>query len=152
MWEPFSEPARRAVVRAQQVALMFGSGFIGTEHLAFALAEGDDDVGHLLANALDRDEIRARLGTLSEPPQQEIQFTHGAKRTIELAFVNARRLNHEHIGIAHLALGLLDSGDALDRSDPPALIAGSNLEALRTELARVAAQDDPRSPRAKHEG
>src|ERR1700692_1968244 len=32
MWEPFSEGARHAVVRAQQVAQMFGSSTIGTDH------------------------------------------------------------------------------------------------------------------------
>ncbi|HYW52696.1 MAG TPA: Clp protease N-terminal domain-containing protein [Dongiaceae bacterium] len=137
MWEPFTEGSRRAVVRAQEVAQMFGNSFIGNEHLAFALAETDDDVGHLLANALDRDAIRARLGTVRNAPPEEMVFTSGAKRTIEMAFENARRLNHNYIGSGHLALGMLDSEDA------PPLLPGCDLTELRTQLARGASAHDP---------
>ena len=150
MWEPFGPAARRTIVRAQEVAHLFGSGFIGTEHLAFVLAEGDDEVGHLLANALDRDAIRARLGGVSEAPKSEMKFTQGAKRTIELAFVNARRLHHDYIGVAHLALGLLDPGEPLDRTEPPALRPESDVEALRAALVGVAGDDKP--PRVGQRG
>jgi len=149
MWEPFGARARRTIVRAQEVAHLFGSGFIGTEHIAFALAEGDDEVGHLLANSLDRDAIRERLGSLTEAPKREMVFTRGAKRSIELAFVNARRLNHNYIGVAHLALGLLDAGDPLDPGDPPALVPGGDVTALLAALAAVAADDDPTATRAE---
>jgi ATP-dependent Clp protease ATP-binding subunit ClpA len=107
---------------------MFGSGSIGTEHIAFALAEGDDDVAALLAGSLDRDAIRERLGSLSEAPKREMDFTSEAKRAIERAFVNARRLNHKSIGVAHIALGLLDTGD------PPRLAAGGDVTILRAAL------------------
>jgi ATP-dependent Clp protease ATP-binding subunit ClpA len=137
MWEPFSEPARRAIVRAQEVAAMFGSTFIGTEHIAFALAEGDDDLGHLLAKSLDREAIRERLGGASSAPSQEMVFSTGAKRSIESAFENARRLNHSYIGPAHLALGILASGD------PPPMLSGGDPEWLRAALDQVANGDDP---------
>jgi ATP-dependent Clp protease ATP-binding subunit ClpC len=133
MWEPFSGGARRAIVRAQEVAHMFGSRSIGTEHITFALAEGDDEVAAVLANALDRDAIRERLGSVSEAPKREMDFTSDAKRVIECAFVNARRLDHKSIGVAHIALGLLDAGD------PPPLVPGGDVTALRTALDGVAA-------------
>jgi ATP-dependent Clp protease ATP-binding subunit ClpC len=139
MWEPFSQGARRTVVRAQEVAHMFGSGSIGTEHIAFALAEGDDDVAGLLASSLDRDAIRERLGTLSEAPRREMNFTSDAKRTIERAFANARRLNHKSIGVAHIALGLLDAGE------PPQLVAGGDVTALRAALDGAAAAAETRT-------
>ncbi|MEA2721401.1 MAG: ATP-dependent Clp protease ATP-binding subunit ClpC [Candidatus Eremiobacteraeota bacterium] len=139
MWEPFTEPARRAIVRAQEVAQMFSSHYIGTEHIAFALAEGDNEVGHLLAEAFDRDAIRERLGDVSRAPEQEMVFTTGAKRSIETAFENARRLSHNYIGLAHLALGILDSGD------PPPLVAGRDVAVLRDDLGRAAAGDAPAS-------
>ena len=137
MWEPFSRSARRTIVRAQEVAHLFGSDHIGTEHLAFVLAEGDDEVGCLMAGALDRDAIRERLGVASGAPKGEMVFAPEAKRVIELAFVNARRLNHEYIGVAHLALGLLDNGEPL----PP----GADLAALRSSLAGAASEDDPKT-------
>jgi Clp amino terminal domain, pathogenicity island component len=134
MWEPFSHPARRAVVRAQEVAQMFGANFIGTEHLMFALAEGDDPVGAALASAVDPDEVRKQLGDVSRAPSTEMAFTSGAKRSIELAFENARRLNHSYIGTAHLALGILGT-------EPPALLPGHDAVSLRAALEDAATHD-----------
>jgi hypothetical protein len=136
-WEPFSEPARRAVVRAQEVAQMFGAHFIGTEHLVFALAEADDPVGAALSNAVDRDAIRELLGNVTSAPVDEMVFTAAAKQSIELAFENARRLNHDYIGTAHLALGILSS------AAPPPLLADHDAESLRVALVLVAPHDRP---------
>jgi ATP-dependent Clp protease ATP-binding subunit ClpA len=135
LWEPFSARARRAVVRSQEVAQMFGAHFIGTEHMIFALAEGDDPVGEALAKSVDREALRERLGNVSQAPVVEMVFTPGAKRAIELAFENARRLNHDYIGTAHMALGILAS------PEPPPLMAGHDAAALRSELDRAAAHD-----------
>jgi ATP-dependent Clp protease ATP-binding subunit ClpA len=137
MWEPFSEPARHAIVRAQEVAQMFGSSYIGTEHITFALAERDDAVGEALAKTVDRDAIRERLGAASATPVAEMVFTSGAKHSIERAFENARRLNHNFIGTAHIALGILGSGDA------PPMLDGTDVAALRAKLERAA--DDERA-------
>ena len=131
-WEPFSAPARHAFVRAQAVAQMFGSSSIGPEHVAFALAEADDDVGRAFANALDRDAIRARLGVASAPPAEEMTFSRETKRVIEAAFENARALNHALVGNGHIALGILDA------EDPPKLAAGTEQIVLRAELQRLA--------------
>jgi ATP-dependent Clp protease ATP-binding subunit ClpA len=139
MWEPFTEPSRRVIVRAQEVAQMFSSHFIGTEHIAFALAEGDNEVGRIFAGAIDRGAIRERLGEVSSAPVVEMVFTGGAKRAIETAFENARRLNHNYIGLAHLALGILDSGDT------PPLVAGTDVGQVREELNRAAIADAPAS-------
>lgn len=135
MWEPFSGPARRAVVRSQEVAQMFGAHFIGTEHMIFALAESDDAVGAALAKSVDREALRVLLGKASRAPTGEMVFTPGAKSAIELAFENARRLNHSFIGTAHLALGILGT------KQPPPLVPGEDLEALRATL-ELAARDD----------
>jgi hypothetical protein len=137
MWEPFSEPARRTIVRAQEVAQLFASSFVGTQHLAFALAEGDDDVATAVAGAIDRVALRERLGAAGGAPADEMVFNVAAKRTIESAFENARRLNQNFIGAAHLALGVLDSGD------PPPLVASASLDRLRTLLIVAALGCDP---------
>jgi hypothetical protein len=140
MWEPFSEGARRAVVRSQEVAQMFGAHYIGTEHMIFALAEGDDVVGAALAKAVDRDALRNELGEVSRAPTDEMVFTAGAKRSIELAFENARRLNHNFIGTAHLALGILGT------PDPPLLLPGEDIGVLRATLDLAATHAGPPSP------
>jgi ATP-dependent Clp protease ATP-binding subunit ClpA len=135
MWEPFTERARRTVVRAQEVAQMFASSYIGTEHLAFALAEEGDDVGRILTTAVDREQLRERLGAARQKPRSEMVFTSGAKRAIELSFENARRLNHNYIDAAHLALGMLDAKDDLP------LRADADLRAVRAELEQAASTD-----------
>jgi hypothetical protein len=136
MWEPFSEPARRAVVRAQEVAQMFRGPYIGTAHMLFAIAERDDPVGAALTNAVDRDALREQLESVSQGAVAEMVFTSGAKRAIELAFENARRLNHNYIGTAHLALGIVGS-------EPPALLPGHDVLSLTAALVLVAQHDGP---------
>ena len=137
MWEPFSEPARRAVVRSQEVAHMFGANYIATEHMVFALAENDDRVGATLAKAVDREALRSRLGDVSHAPSLEMVFTSGAKRSIELAFENARRLNHNFIGTAHIALGILGT------DEPPPLLPGQDIGVLRAALDLAATHEGP---------
>ncbi|HTD37245.1 MAG TPA: Clp protease N-terminal domain-containing protein [Candidatus Limnocylindrales bacterium] len=135
MWEPFTQSARHTIVRAQEVAQMFASNYIGTEHIAFALAENDDQVGQILATAIDRDELRERLGAARQKPPSEMVFTGAAKRAIELSFENARRLSHDFIGSAHLALGILQAEDEIP------LRAGADLRAVRAELEQAALSD-----------
>src|ERR1700685_762208 len=100
-WDPFTEPARRSIVRAQEVAQMFGSSSIGTAHMTFALAESDDEVGSALAAAIDREAMRNLLGGAGAGPADEMTFTRGAKQSIELAFESAHRLKQNLIGPAH---------------------------------------------------
>jgi len=133
-WEPFTADARHAMVRAQEVAVLFGGSSVGTEHVLFALADSDDALGALLAGALDRDAIRERLGAVSGAPGAELQFSDGAKRTVALAFANARRLGHKFIAPAHLALGALEA-------EPPQLTGAASTAEVRTVLEHLA-QDE----------
>jgi hypothetical protein len=64
----------------------------------------------------------------------ELQFSDGAKRTVALAFANARRLGHNFIGPAHLALGALEA-------EPPVLAGAVSGAEVRTELEHLA-QDE----------
>ncbi len=136
MWEPFNEGARRTVVRAQEIAQMFASHYIGTEHLAFALAEGDGEVGRIVSGALDRDAMREAMGAVRQQPRREMVFTPAAKRSIELAFENARRLNHHFIDAGHLALGVFQSDDKLPVRE------GTDLRAVFAALDQAAAVED----------
>src|SRR5262245_1392182 len=61
----------------------------------------------------------------------EIGLTPRAKKVIELAVDEARRLNHQYIGTEHLLLGLVREGEG---------IAAGVLESLGVSLDRVRAQ------------
>jgi len=114
MWEPFASPARASIVRAQEIAQRACHNYIGAEHIAYALTQSDGEVGRLMAGAV----------------AQEMVFAPGAKRFIATAFENARRIGD--IGEKHIALGLLDT------TDPPPLLPGTDVAALRTALTAVA--------------
>ncbi|MBC5799198.1 MAG: hypothetical protein GIW94_04360 [Candidatus Eremiobacteraeota bacterium] len=131
MWEPFSEPARSLIVSAQQIAKTAGHGYIGTEHILCALVQSDSEVGRLVAGAVDRAAIEANC-TNGPGAVQEMAFSQDAKRVIEIAFENARRLGDMYIGTKHLALGILDI------TEPSSLLPGTDIAALRTALDSVA--------------
>ena len=131
MWEPFSEGARAAIVRAQVVAQRWNTHALGVLELACALVEGDDAVARILSDAFDL--THPSVTTSEAPPSmQEMVFTPSAKRSIELSFASAQRLTTNYIGSAHLALGILDVDDA------PPLRAGTDPARLRAELDAIA--------------
>jgi ATP-dependent Clp protease ATP-binding subunit ClpA len=116
------------IVRSQEVAQMFGSPMIGTEHMIFVLAEADDEVGAALTKAIDSDALRSKLGAAGNAPLREMVFSTGAKRSIELAFEAARKLKQNFVAPPHIAIGILGS------ADPPPLLATSDAATLRVAL------------------
>ncbi|MBM4446777.1 MAG: ATP-dependent Clp protease ATP-binding subunit [Chloroflexi bacterium] len=112
-FEKFSERARRALTRAQEEAQRFGHNYIDTEHILLGLiAEEDSVASKVLANlGILPNKIRAAVefvvGRGERSAIGEVGLTPRAKRVIELAVDEARRLNHSYIGTEHLLLGLL---------------------------------------------
>lgn len=120
LWEPFSERARRVVVLAQEEAQRLGNNFIGTEHILLGLISSEEDsvAGQCLKNMnitlpKVRLEVESIAGRGGQTVKQEMIFTPRAKRVFELAFEEARGLNHNYIGTEHLLLGLLREGEGI---------------------------------------
>jgi ATP-dependent Clp protease ATP-binding subunit ClpC len=119
MWEPFTERARRSIVLAQEEAQRLGNNYIGTEHILLGIiSEGESLAAKVLENlgvnlAKVRQEVEAIVGRGGQTVQQEMVFTPRAKRVIELAFEEARQLNHNYIGTEHLLLGLIREGEGV---------------------------------------
>jgi ATP-dependent Clp protease ATP-binding subunit ClpC len=99
---------------ANQEALRFCHEYIGTEHILLGLAkEGTGVAANVLEN-LDIDLRKIRLEvekivqagpdmvTMGKLPQ-----TPRAKKVIEHAIEESRKLNHNYVGAEHLLLGLL---------------------------------------------
>ncbi len=120
MWEPFTEKARKVIVLAQEEARRLGSNYVGTEHLLLGiLAEGESIAAKVLKGmdltlAKVRREIENLVGkgNLHVPPQ-EMNFTPRAKKAIESAHDEARRLGHNYIGPEHLLLGILNDTEGV---------------------------------------
>src|SRR5579872_1057854 len=119
MWEPFTERARRSIVLAQEDAQRLGNNYIGTEHILLGIiSEGESLAAKVLETlgvnlAKVRQEVEAIVGRGGQTVQQEMVFTPRAKRVIELAFEEARQLNHNYIGTEHLLLGLIREGEGV---------------------------------------
>jgi ATP-dependent Clp protease ATP-binding subunit ClpC len=71
----------------------------------------------------------------------EIGLTPRAKKVIELAVDEARRLGHQYIGTEHLLLGLVREGEGIAAGVLESL--GVSLEKVRAEVTRVLSQSMP---------
>jgi ATP-dependent Clp protease ATP-binding subunit ClpC len=117
MFERFTDVARQSIVRSQWEARALNQTSVGTEDLLVGvLAQQDPILNPILeAHGVDVQAVRERvkqvLGTDGEPPSGHIPFTPEVKKALELSLRESLELGHNHIGPAHLLLGLLQQGD-----------------------------------------
>jgi ATP-dependent Clp protease ATP-binding subunit ClpA len=116
VFERFTERARQVVVLAQDEARVLRHNYIGTEHLLLGLLREDEGLGARVLDSFDvtLEEVRAQvariIGEGDEILTGQIPFTPRAKRVLELALREALQLGHNHIGTAHILLGLVHEG------------------------------------------
>ena len=112
-FDTFTQRARRALTLAQQESVRFNHSYIGAEHILLGLlAEGEGVAAKVLAHlGVDlkkaRSAVESLVGRGGRSVAGEIGLTARAKKVIELAIDEARRLGHRHIGTEHLLLGLV---------------------------------------------
>ncbi len=146
-FDKFTERARRVLTLAQEEAQRFNHNYIGTEHLLLGLVrEGDGVAAKVLANlGVELTKVRSAvefiIGRGDRAVLGEIGLTPRAKKVIELAVDEARRLNHHYIGTEHLLLGLVREGEGIAAGVLESL--GVNLERVRAETTRVLSQSSP---------
>ncbi|HEY5112662.1 MAG TPA: ATP-dependent Clp protease ATP-binding subunit, partial [Coriobacteriia bacterium] len=146
-FDKFTERARRVLTLAQEEAQRFNHNYIGTEHLLLGLVrEGDGVAAKVLANlGIELNKVRSAvefiIGRGERSTMGEIGLTPRAKKVIELAVDEARRLNHHYIGTEHLLLGLVREGEGIAAGVLESL--GVNLERVRTETTRILSQSMP---------
>jgi len=146
-FDKFTERARRVLTLAQEEAQRFNHNYIGTEHLLLGLVrEGDGVAAKVLSNlGVELNKVRSAvefiIGRGDRATSGEIGLTPRAKRVIELAVDEARRLNHSYIGTEHLLLGLVREGEGIAAGVLESL--GVNLERVRGETTRILAASQP---------
>src|SRR5579875_1837542 len=151
-FDKFTERARKVLTLAQEEAQRFNHNYIGTEHLLLGLVrEGEGVAAKVLSNlGVELTKVRSAvefiIGRGERPPQGEIGLTPRAKKVIELAVDEARRLGHHYIGTEHLLLGLIREGEGIAAGVLESL--GVNLEKVRSEVIKVLTQSGP----APHHG
>jgi RNA polymerase sigma factor (sigma-70 family) len=116
-WQQFTERALTLVHAAGEEAVGLDENSIGTEHLLLGLVRDPQSVAcRLLTERMGVSLDAIRAGVLSEakggPGHRggETQLTPRGKRVLDLAFEEARRLNHTYIGTEHILLGLVREG------------------------------------------
>src|SRR6478672_2320282 len=151
-FDKFTERARRVLTLAQEEAQRFNHNYIGTEHLLLGLVrEGDGVAAKVLANlGVELNKVRSAvefiIGRGDRAVLGEIGLTPRAKKVIELAVDEARRLNHHYIGTEHLLLGLVREGEGIAAGVLESL--GVNLERVRAETTRILSQNLPQGQQA----
>ena len=140
-FEKFSERARRVLSLAQEEAQRFNHNYIGTEHILLGLVRETEGVAARVLSGLSVDLGKVRsavefiIGRGEKPTQGEIGLTPRAKKVVELAVDEARRMNHTYIGTEHLLIGLLREGEGVAAGVLESL--GVSLEKVRTETHRI---------------
>ncbi len=148
-FEKFSERARRVLSLAQEEAQRFNHNYIGTEHILLGLGRESDGVAaRVLSNlSIELTKVRSAvefiIGRGDRPSPGEIGLTPRAKKVIELAVDEARRLNHHYIGTEHLLIGLMREGEGVAAGVLESL--GVTLDRARTETSRILSQSSSQS-------
>ncbi len=143
-FDKFTERARKVLSLAQEEAQRFQHNYIGTEHLLLGLVrEGEGVAAKVLANlGVELNKVRSAIefiiGRGDRIVLGEIGLTPRAKKVVELAVDEARRLNHHYIGTEHLLLGLVREGEGIAAGVLESL--GVNLEKVRTQTIQILSQ------------
>src|SRR5215204_29643 len=137
-FDKFTDRARKVLTLAQDEAQRFNHNYIGTEHLLLGLVrEGEGVAARVLENmnvelAKVRTAVEFIIGRGDRPVVGEVGLTPRAKRVIELAIDEARRLGLVREGEG-IAAGVLES-------------LGVNLDKVRHEVIRVLSQSSSAGP------
>ena len=143
-FEKFSEEARRVLSLAQEEAQRFNHNYIGTEHVLLGVVrESDGSAAKVLAGlGVELNKVRSAvefiIGRGERSVGGEIGLTPRAKKVIELAVDEARRLSHNYIGTEHLLIGLMREGEGVAAGVLESL--GVTLDKVRAETGRVLSQ------------
>ena len=162
----FTERARKVLAFSNQEAEELGHNYVGTEHLLLGLMREGEGVaakalirsGHTLENVRQyvMDIIQKGVQHAAESPTAQIKMavkdalgvgrspnpagergmTRRAKKVLELAVEEARRMGHHYIGTEHMLLGMLREGEGLAAK---ALIedCGLKLDAVRDLVLQI---------------
>lgn len=147
MWQRFTERSRKVIFDAQEEARLIGSYEIDTEHLLLGLIRETDNVA---CRVLDRTGVKLnqiRTGIKETLPHGEVRNVNEmhlaprAKRVIDLAYDEARRLNNNYIGTEHLLLGIIREDEGMGAQVLKA--NGVILEQVRSEVQKLQGNGAP---------
>ncbi|NPV88762.1 ATP-dependent Clp protease ATP-binding subunit [Coprothermobacteraceae bacterium] len=111
MFIRFSEEARKALKDAQEEARRLNSSFVGREHILLALLNEDTRAFYIMDSlGADVESIRSAIEDIPMPMASGLQYPElstEARRLLDVASEEARKLAHSYVGTEHILLGLL---------------------------------------------
>lgn len=113
----FTQRAREVIQKAAQEAAERGHRTLDTEHLLIALTFEDAVAAKVIQElGINPEDLRTYLENIAPRGQARVEtpeLSPRAKRALELAFDEARQLNHNYVGSEHILLGLIREGEGL---------------------------------------
>lgn len=141
-WVSFTAQAAQVVSNAKNEARAWGAHFVSDEHLLLGLfPDGMDSVAARVLERMGlqpgvvRAEMQRQMARGTAGPNQGKVLSATAKRTIDLAYDEARQSNVNYIGTEHLLLGLIAEEQGL--AARVLRQYGVSLEPTRAEIMRV---------------
>ncbi|OQA60833.1 MAG: Negative regulator of genetic competence ClpC/MecB [Candidatus Atribacteria bacterium ADurb.Bin276] len=154
MFERYTERARKVIILAQDEAVRLKHNYIGTEHLLLGLLREREGIAAKILESLDisieavRNELENFVDRTEYQGATEVAFTPRAKRVLELALDETRRLSHKYVGTEHILLGVFREGDGVGAQILRRL--GLDIETVRMRLNQIlnenSQQQDPFAP------
>ena len=148
LFDKYTDRAKRVLMLAQEEARRFNHNYIGTEHLLLGLVrEGEGIAAKVLYDmGVDLTKVRSAvefiIGRGERVNVGDISLTPRAKKVIELANEEAKRLGHNYIGTEHLLLGLVREGEGIAAGVLESL--GVSLEKVRQKVIQSVSQQPSR--------
>ena len=118
-FDRFTGPARHVLSLAYEETQRFQHNYIGTEHLLLGLIrEEEGTAAQVLSNlGIELEKVRRAvdfiIGRGDHIVLGDIGLTPRAKKVMELAVDEARRMQHRYLGTEHILLGLLREGEGI---------------------------------------
>jgi ATP-dependent Clp protease ATP-binding subunit ClpA len=138
MWQRFTHDARKVVFYAQEEAGRLGQAYVSAEHFLLGLTREPGSAAAIVLDRLGvssdrlRTDVLARAEKSTDLTHHDMQLSVGAKRVIDLAYDEARRLENEFIGTEHLLIGMIRDDGGLPASVLSAL--GVDLDVVRNAV------------------
>jgi len=141
LYDKFTKRAKQVLQLATDEAHSFNHPYVGTEHILLGLIRESEGIAARVLEDLGIKLVQARsavefiVGAGEGIHQTEQELTARAKKVIEYAIEEARRLNHHYIGTEHLLLGLVRNGEGVATGVLD--IMGVSLDQVRNQVMRV---------------
>ena len=110
-FERYSENARKSLKYADEIALVMGSDYVGTEHILLGILKRDKSMGAvILRNAgvtMDKTELVLARTQSTGPRPNKKGLSEAVKRTLLQALKIAQEYGQRHVGTEHLLFSMI---------------------------------------------